>query len=123
MQKTVLFLAASFLLTACANNSGSLKTNEVGFGAAKTSSHAATRIEVYRSDNAVQCQGGGISPEAMQRELSGIQVFAARKDELRGVAFPSVCGGATGSINVYTIQQADQAAAEQRGFRVFQANE
>ena len=107
MQKTVLFLAASFLLAACASHSGSLKA----------ASRAATRIEVYRS------QGGGISPEAIQRELSGIQVFAARKDELRGVAFPSVCGGATGSINVYTIQQADQAAAEQRGFRVFQANE
>ena len=113
MQKTILFLAASFLLTACASHSVSLKAP----------SRAATRIEVYRSDNAIQCQGGGISPEAMQRELSGIQVFAARKDELRGVAFPSVCGGATGSINVYTIQQADQAAAEQRGFRVFQANE
>ena len=113
MQKTVLFLAASLLLTACASHSGSLKAP----------SRAATRIEVYRSDNAIQCQGGGISPEAMQRELSGIQVFAARKDELRGVAFPSVCGGATGSINVYTIQQADQAAAEQRGFHVFQANE
>ena len=112
MQKTVLFLAASFLLAACASHSGSLKA----------ASRAATRIEVYRSDNAIQCQGG-ISPEAMQRELSGIQVFAARKDELRGVAFPSVCGGATGSINVYTIQQADQAAAEQRGFHVFQANE
>ena len=123
MQKTILFLAASFLLTACASHSGSLKTNEVSFGAAKTSSRAAPRIEVYRSDNAIQCQGGGISPEVMQRELSGIQVFAARKDELRGVSFPSVCGGATGSINVYTIQQADQAAAEQRGFRVFQANE
>ena len=104
MQKTVLFLAASFLLAACASHSGSLKA----------ASRAATRIEVYRSDNAIQCQGGGISPEAIQRELSGIQVFAARKDELRG---------ATGSINVYTIQQADQAAAEQRGFRVFQANE
>ena len=59
----------------------------------------------------------------MQRELSGIQVFAARKDELRGVAFPSGGGGATGSINVYTIQQADQAAAEKLGFRVFQAQE
>lgn len=113
MQKTILFLAASFLLTACASHSGSLKAP----------SRAATHIEVYRSDNAIQCQGGGISPEAMQSELRGIQVFAARKDELRGVAFPSVCGGATGSINVYTIQQADQAAAEQRGFHVFQANE
>ncbi len=123
MQKTALFLAASFLLTACASHSGSLKTNEVSFGAAKTSSRAAERIEVYRSDNAIQCQGGGISPEVMQRELSGIQVFAARKDELRGVSFPSVCGGAMGSINVYTIQQADQAVAEQRGFHVFQANE
>ena len=123
MQKTILFLAASLLLTACANNSGSLKTNEVGFGAAKTSSHAAERIEVYRSDNSAQCHGGGISPEAMQSELGAIPVFAARKDQLRGVAFPAVCGGATGSINVYTISQDNQAAAEKLGFRVFQAQE
>ena len=57
MQKNVLFLAASFLLTACASHLGSLKA----------AYRAAERIEVYRSDNAIQCQGGGISPEAMQR--------------------------------------------------------
>ena len=111
--KPILATLTIILLAACANGSGSLNSPQT----------TAQRIEVYRSDNSTQCHGGGISPEAMQRELSGIQVFAARKDELRGVAFPSVCGGATGSINVYTIQQADQAAAEQRGFRVFQANE
>ena len=101
------------LLAACANGSGSLNSPQT----------TAQRIEVYRSDNSTQCHGGGISPEAMQSELGAIPVFAARKDQLRGVAFPAVCGGATGSINVYTISQDNQAAAEKLGFRVFQAQE
>ena len=35
---------------------------------------------------------------------------------MQGVAFPAVCGGATGSINVYTILAADRGRAEQLGF-------
>ena len=101
-------LITTLLLTACAHHSGSLKPTP-------------NRIDVYRSDNATQCGGEGISPTAMQSELGNIPVFAARKDHLRGVSFPAVCGGATGSVNVYTIPQTSQAAAEQRGFRVFTA--
>ena len=94
-----------------------------GAGAAKSSLHIE-KVEVYRSDNSTQCGGdNGVSPQAMQRELGDIQVFATRKDYLRGVAFPSVCGGATGDVNVYTIAKQDQAAAEKLGFRVFSAVE
>ena len=35
---------------------------------------------------------------------------------MQGVAFPAVCGGATGSINVYTIPAAERGRAEQLGF-------
>ena len=93
-----------------------------GAGAAKSSLHME-KVEVYRSDNSTQCGGAGVTPETMQRELGDIQVLAARKDYLRGVAFPSVCGGATGDVNVYTIAKQDQAAAEKLGFRVFQSAE
>lgn len=73
---------------------------------------------VYKSDGARQCEGGGIAPEIMLKELDGIHVYAARKQLMQGVMVPAVCGGTTGSINVYNIAAEDQAAAEQRGFGV-----
>ena len=48
--------------------------------------------------------------------LRGITVYAERKDSLSGVAFPAVCGGATGGINVYTIPAAERGRAETLGF-------
>lgn len=73
-------------------------------------------IEVYRSDESRQCQGGGIGLRQMRPMLHGIPVYAERKDQMQGVAFPAVCGGATGSINVYTIPATDRGRAEQLGF-------
>ena len=78
----------------------------------------AAQIQVYKSDGARQCEGGGIAPEIMLKELDGIRVYAARKQLMQGVMVPAVCGGTTGSINVYHIAAEDQAAAEQRGFGV-----
>lgn len=37
------------------------------------------RVRIYKSDGSRQCQGGGISPEAMKKELQGIRVYAAEK--------------------------------------------
>lgn len=79
---------------------------------------AAARVEVQRHDGSRQCYGGGISPEAMQAQLHGIRVYAARKDVLHGMAFAAVCGGGTPNINVYTIAADDLALAEQRGFQL-----
>ncbi len=73
-------------------------------------------IEVYRSDGARQCEGEGLDVAAMQPLLGDIRVYAARKDALADRMFPAVCGGATGSINVYTIDAADEAKARMRGF-------
>ncbi|MDO5638484.1 MAG: hypothetical protein Q4G28_01275 [Neisseria sp.] len=75
-------------------------------------------VQVYQSDGSRQCEGAGVSPEEMQRELDGIRVYAAEKSHLQGVAFPAVCGGATGSINVYTIDAAEQEEAAKRGFNL-----
>ena len=52
----------------------------------------------------------------MQAELVGIRVHAAEKSHLPDVMFPAVCGGGTGSINVYTIDAQQRGQAEQRGF-------
>ncbi|ULJ63482.1 hypothetical protein MIS46_05400 [Wielerella bovis] len=87
------------------------------FQAACVSTPTATKtVDVFKHDGSRQCQGGGISPETMQTQLSGIQVYQARKDVQRGVMFPAVCGGGTPHINVYTIAADDLERAKQRGF-------
>ncbi|UOO81385.1 hypothetical protein LVJ83_10530 [Uruburuella testudinis] len=75
-------------------------------------------IQVYKHDGSRQCEGAGVLPETMQNELKGIRIYHAEKSRLEGVAFPAVCGGGTGSINVYTIDTQNQAEAEKRGFSV-----
>lgn len=79
----------------------------------------ANRIEIYKSDGSRQCQGGGIDPDTMAKELDGIAIFDARKDTLDRM-YPSVCGGATGSVNVFTIDKADLEEAKALGFEVFE---
>ncbi|MDK4624032.1 hypothetical protein [Kingella kingae] len=111
-----------FILLGLMSCAGLVACQANGTGAAKSSLHIE-KVEVYRSDNSTQCGGAGVAPETIQRELGDIQVFVARKDYLRGVAFPSVCGGVAGDVNVYTIAKQDQAAAEKLGFRVFSAVE
>lgn len=76
-------------------------------------------VGVYKSDGSRQCENGGTSPEIMQRELLGIKVYSARKDTLRDVVFPSVCGGMTGNVNVYMIAPKDVPKAKQLGFDTF----
>ena len=98
-------LTCVLLLTAC-SHSGDLQRSH------------QQHIQIYKPDGARQCEGGGISPEAMQSELQGIRVYSARKSILSGMMFPTVCGGITGSINVYTIAAKNQAEAQQRGFSV-----
>ena len=102
MKSVLTILATALLFTACAH----------------TPQAPAAQIQVYKSDGARQCEGGGIAPEIMLKELDGIHVYAARKQLMQGVMVPAVCGGTTGSINVYNIAAEDQAAAEQRGFAV-----
>lgn len=88
---------------------------------AHTATETPSRVAVYRSDGSRQCSGGGMTPQAMQGLLegAGIRVYAARKDHLRDVAFPAVCGGATGSVNVYIIAAGDSARAQSQGFAIW----
>ncbi|MGL5468036.1 MAG: hypothetical protein ACRDCT_07575, partial [Shewanella sp.] len=81
-----------------------------------------TQIDVYKSDGSRQCQKENENTSGslmnMQNQLANIHVYAAHKDYLRNVMFPTVCGGSTGSVNVYTINSTDLAKAQQRGFQL-----
>ncbi|MDO4694875.1 MAG: hypothetical protein Q4A62_09730 [Eikenella sp.] len=76
-------------------------------------------VEVYRSDGARQCEGNGISLEAMQPMLGDIPVYAARKDHVYAETYPEVCGAPMSSVNVYTINRAHWPQAQARGFLHF----
>ena len=79
------------------------------------------RIDVYKHDGSRQCEGPGLTPQEMQRELEGIRVYAAVKKQREDVMFPAVCGGMTPNINVYTIDANKRYQAQQRGFAVWQS--
>lgn len=79
----------------------------------------ANRIEIYKSDGSRQCEHTAIDPNTMAKELDGIVVYDTRKDQLDRI-YPSVCGGATGSVNVFTIDKADLEKAKALGFEVFE---
>lgn len=95
------------------------------FAACQTRSVISTEqtVEVYKSDESRQCYDHGFSPEEMQKQLGKIQVYHARKSHLQNVAFPAVCGGATGAINVYRIAQSDLDFAQKQGFILFNADD
>lgn len=78
----------------------------------------ANRVEIYKSDGSRQCAGAGIEPQTMATELDGITIYDSRKDQLDRM-YPSVCGGATGSVNVFTIDKADLEKAQRLGFELF----
>ena len=91
------------------------------FLAACASAQNTQTIQIYKLDGARQCEGEGISVAAVPLKKEGIRVHAAEKSHLPDVMFPAVCGGGTGSINVYTIDAQQRRQAEQRGFALLPA--
>ncbi|TJY55176.1 hypothetical protein E4T66_21125 [Sinimarinibacterium sp. CAU 1509] len=74
-------------------------------------------VKVFKSDGSRQCESEGTSVETMAQELinAGIDVLCGQKGD-DGLAHPTVCGGETGAINVYSIRAASQPDAESLGF-------
>lgn len=72
---------------------------------------------VYRSNESIQCESDGISPEDMQRSLSdsGIDVSCAEAAH-DGLFRSTVCGGDTGQINVFEIPGSAVNQASTLGF-------
>lgn len=86
-----------------------------GCGAEESESRQA---KVFKSDNSIQCENSGISLADMRKELTsaGIDVICAQKGNT-GLAYPAVCGGGTGNINVYLIHTNNLSDAEKLGFK------
>jgi len=95
MKQTLIVLAV-LLIAACT----SAKPVSQGKGAS---------VEVFVDDGSVQCGPAGVAPQATAKTLidHGIKVSRSTCGYMDGMAFPSVCGGGDGSINVHTIA-ADQ---------------
>ncbi len=74
-------------------------------------------VKVYKYDQSTQCNNDGIPLEKMQEELTeaGIRVHCAQKGN-DGNAYPAVCGGATGNINIYQIDAGNLPLARRLGF-------
>jgi hypothetical protein len=76
------------------------------------------QVKVFNYDESTQCNDDGIPLEEMQRQLTdaGIAVHCAQKGN-DGNAYPAVCGGASGDINIYLIDRRDVRLAKRLGFR------
>lgn len=74
-------------------------------------------IKVFKYDGSVQCSNDEIPLEDMEQELedAGVTVYCSQKGG-DGVAYPAVCGEATGLINIYEIDILDLSAAIGLGF-------
>jgi len=78
-------------------------------------------VEVYKYDGTRQCgEGFEISLEQMAKELTsaGIEIIEQRKGS-DGMIYTAVCGGGSGSINVFKIRSSDAEAAGRLGFMLF----
>ena len=78
----------------------------------------ADPVAVYQYDQSRQCQGGGIQPKQMARQLTRAAI------SVRGMACGhdgrmriDRCGAGTGNINIFMIARDDLMAAEALGFQ------
>ncbi len=86
----------------------------LGSGCGGTS---ATTVKVFKYDGSVQCGSVGTAVTVMAAELSnaGVAVICSQKGQ-DGLAHPTVCGTATGAINIYQVDHTNLAKAETLGF-------
>lgn len=77
-------------------------------------------IEVYISTGELQCQDNGLPISLTKGYLqeAGIEVKAESCGNLTLVDYPSVCGGETGKLHVFTINNSDSQVAENIGFTI-----
>ena len=79
---------------------------------------------VYKTRGSVQCEGRGVGPEQMSADLlkAGIRVerYACGHD---GRMRATMCGGATGELNLFSIAARDVARARELGFHAVEAGD
>lgn len=76
-----------------------------------------SQVKVFKYDQSTQCNQDGIPLKEMQRELTsaGVTVHCSQKGH-DGLFRPDVCGGATGAINIYSIDIRNLSTALHLGF-------
>lgn len=82
----------------------------------------ATRLAVYKPVGSLQCEGGGMSAEAMRAELSaaGVRVLATTCGD-DGAMRASQCGTPDGAIRIFEIPGHQREAAGKAGYRPLSA--
>jgi hypothetical protein len=76
------------------------------------------RVLIFKADGSLKCSmGQSIPPEAMAKELDGVQMFKM-ESRIDGMMRPEVCGYPTGKINVYEIRAIDLERAKKLKFKV-----
>jgi hypothetical protein len=77
-------------------------------------------IEVYISTGELQCQENGLSISVTKSYLldANVEVKNESCGSLTQVVYPTVCGGGTGKLHVFTIDKADTLVAENIGFTI-----
>ncbi len=78
---------------------------------------AGANVSVFKYDGSKQCDPkSGTKLTVMKKELKGIKVYKSFQQS-DGNMYASVCGGATGLMNVYEIAEKDLNKAEKLGFK------
>jgi hypothetical protein len=77
-------------------------------------------IDVYISTGELQCQGNGLSIAETKSYLADadIEVTSESCGFLTQAAYPAVCGGGTGTLHVFTIDNRYSLVAENIGFTI-----
>jgi len=75
-------------------------------------------IDVIISNGKLQCQDNAISINTTKAYLSeaGIEVESESCGQLTGLSYATVCGGGTGQIHIFSINQSALNEAENIGF-------
>lgn len=105
--KNILALGFCVLASACAQQNSLESQNQ---------SQAKT-IKVFKADQSKQCEAQGIAADDMRQELIqvGVDVLCSHK-AYDGMMHASVCGGATGAINVFVIHSDDLGDEKALGY-------
>jgi hypothetical protein len=105
------FIAISLLLVACGADTQNPEENA-------PLKIQGTQEKVFKHDKSIQCEEGGIPVDDMRLELAkaGVDVICAQKEH-DGISRITVCGEATGNVNVFVIHNSNVPDAEKLGFK------
>ena len=111
MSRKVYAFSILLILAACASDADSVIESSV-------STIFTTELNVYISNGQQQCFNSALPINTTKGYLTdaGIAVSAQSCGLLNGVMYSSVCGGSTGQVHVFTIDENNLDKAKDLGF-------